>query len=115
MKDSKFLFNKIENGNPSFQSIQLINIENIDFYDKFLNWTKGEFDLHLIDESEPHSLLVYFPNGWFSIKNISKNKPFVNMEIKTDSKTLESGTKIANRIISVFSQLENSIAYKNIK
>ena len=101
MKDSKFLFNKIGNANPSYQAIQLINIENIDFYDKFLNWTKGEFDLHLIDEPEPHSLLVYFPSGHFSIKNISKNKPFAMMEVKIESKTLDCGTKTANQITAV--------------
>lgn len=108
MKDSNFLFNKIGNGNPSYKAIQLINIETIGFYDKFLNWTKGEFDLHLIDELEPHSLLVYFPNGWFSIKNIFKNESFVIMEIKIESKTLDSGTKIANSIISVFNRLDNN-------
>lgn len=103
MVDSNFLFDKIVNGNAnhSYQAIQLMKLDTIAFYDKFLNWIAGEFDLNLMGMTDSQSLLVYFPNGFFSVKNISKNESFIMMEVKIESKTLDCGTKIANQITAV--------------
>lgn len=111
MNNNNFLFYKIVIGNASFsyQATQLIKLDNIYFYDKFLNWIKGEFDLYLMDESNPISLLVYFPSGHFSIKNISKNKPFAMMEVKIKSKTLDCGTKTANQITAVLNLFHKAL------
>ena len=49
--------------NISFESsyynfIKYENIKNIEIYDKFLNWIKGEFDLYQMEEM--NGLIVYF-------------------------------------------------------
>ncbi len=115
MEDSNFLFDKIVNGNAnySYQASQLIKLDTFDFYDKFLNWIKGEFDLYLMNESLSESLLVYFPNGFFSIKNISKTEPFVIVEVKIVSKTLDCGTKTANQITAVLNLFHKALDNQN--
>jgi hypothetical protein len=111
MVDSNFLFDKIVNGNAnhSYQAIQLMKLDTIAFYDKFLNWIKEEFDLYLMNESLSESLLVYFPNGCFSVKNISKTEPFVIVEVKIVSKTLDCGTKTANQITAVINLFHKAL------
>lgn len=115
MGDSNFLFDKIVNGNAnhSYHACQLLKLDTFDFYDKFLNWIKGEFDLYLINESLSESLLVYFPNGYFSIKNISKNESFIMMEVKIESKTLDCGTKIAYQITTVLNLFHKALNNQN--
>lgn len=115
MEDSNFLFDKIVNGsaNHSYQAIQLIKLDTFDFYDKFINWIKGEFDLYLMNESLSESLLVYFPNGCFSVKNISKNESFIMMEVKIESKTLDCGTKIANQITAVLNLFYKALDHQS--
>ncbi len=111
MDNSNFLFDKmvIGNTNPSYQAIQLIKLDTIDFYDKFLNWIEGEFDLYLMNVLHRESLLIYFPNGYFSIKNISKTEDFVIVEVKIESRTLDCGTKIANQITAVLNLFHKAL------
>ena len=46
------------------------NIQNIEVYNQFVNWLKGEFDLYLMEELD--GLKVYYPNGLFSVMLFSK-------------------------------------------
>jgi hypothetical protein len=71
-------------------------IENIEFYDQFLNWLKGEFDLYLMEELD--GLKVYYPNGLFSVTLFSKNKNDLSIEIKIKSKTLKSVNQVSSKI-----------------
>jgi hypothetical protein len=47
-------------------------IENIQFYNQFVNWLSGEFDLCLMEESD--GLKVHYPNGLFSVTLFSKHE-----------------------------------------
>ena len=74
-------------------------------YNTFLNWVSGEFDLYLQDES--NGLYVYFPEGKFHIKNNTDNGDVV-AEINLESKILEKGQVIFNKIMSVYTLLSKT-------
>lgn len=84
-------------------------VKTITFYNQFINWVIGEFDLYQIDESEV--LKIYFSNGWFTIEALNKNENCIKITIKIKSKTLNDGRKIENKINSIFSNLYK--IYKN--
>ncbi|MEP1490197.1 MAG: hypothetical protein ABJK28_17390 [Algibacter sp.] len=79
--------------------------ESKDIFVKFLNWTSGEFTLDLQDDSE--GLIVYFPNGYFSIKEIGSIKNHIEFKIKIKSKCFKKGTKIFNQVISILNHLQH--------
>lgn len=79
-------------------------IENIEFYDQFLNWLIGEFDLYLIEELD--GLSVHYPCGLFTVKLFSKNKNDLSIEIKIKSKTLKIANQISCKIESMQNHLE---------
>ena len=74
-------------------------------YYTFVNWISGEFDLYLQDES--NGLHVYFPEGKFHIKNNTDNGDIV-AEINLESKILENGQLIFNKIMSVYTLLSKN-------
>ena len=78
-------------------------IEDIKFYYQFLNWLKGEFDLYLMEEMD--GLIVYYPNGLFSVKLCLENEINLSIEIKIISKNL----KIANEISCKIESLQNHL------
>jgi hypothetical protein len=80
-------------------------IESIEFFDQFVNWLKGEFDLYLMDDSD--GLKVYYPSGFFSVKLFSKNENKFSVELKVKSKTLKSANQIASKIESVLINLKS--------
>ena len=51
------------------------NIQNIEVYNQFLNWLKGEFDLYLMEELD--GLKVYYPNGLFTVTTTQKIKVWI--------------------------------------
>lgn len=71
-------------------------------YYTFVNWVSGEFDLYLQDEN--NGLHVYFPEGEFHIKNDVDNGNVV-AEINLESKILENGQTIFNKIMTVYNLL----------
>lgn len=79
-------------------------IENIQFYNQFINWLKGEFDLYLTEELE--GLTVYFPNGLFTVKLFSKNEKDLSIEIEIRSKTLKSVNEVSSKIEIVHNGLK---------
>jgi hypothetical protein len=79
-------------------------IENIEFYNQFLNWLRGEFDLHLMEELD--GLKVHYPNGLFSVKLFSKNENDLSIEIKIRSKTLKSANQVSSKIEIIHSHLK---------
>lgn len=79
-------------------------IENIEFYDQFLNWLRGEFDLCLIEEFD--GLKVHYPNGLFSVKLFSKNENDLSIEIKIRSKTLKSAHQVSAQIEIIHGHLK---------
>lgn len=81
---------------PYYNFIKYENIKTIEIYHKFLNWIKGEFDLYQMDELD--GLIVYFPNGSFSITMLSERELDFKIMIKIKSKTLNSGIKVASQI-----------------
>jgi hypothetical protein len=71
-------------------------IEDIEFYDKFLNWVKGEFDLYLMEELD--GLTVHYPSGFFSVKLYLENENDFSIEIKIISKTLKTACQFSAKI-----------------
>ena len=88
---------------PYYNFITYENIKTIEIYDKFLNWIKGEFDLYQMEELD--GLIVYYPNGRFSISNLSERELDFNIMIKIKSKTLDSGLIIESQIKKIYSHL----------
>lgn len=79
-------------------------IENIEFYDQFVNWLKGEFDLYLMEELD--GLTVHYPSGLFSVKLFSKNENDLSIEIEIRSKTLKSAHQVSSKIETIISHLK---------
>lgn len=79
-------------------------IENIEFYDQFLNWLKGEFDLYLMEELD--GLKVHYPSGLFSVTLFSKNENDLSIEIKIKSKTLKSVNQVSSEIETIHDHLK---------
>ncbi|MFH4964773.1 hypothetical protein V8G69_07185 [Gaetbulibacter sp. M235] len=59
---------------------------------------KWEFTLYMQDDHD--GLVVFFPSGWFSIKELFSKNDFVKFSIKTRSKSIAVGNQI-NDIIEV--------------
>jgi hypothetical protein len=81
------------------------SIKDKRLYNKFLNWTSGEFDLYLQDEL--NGLEVFFPQGKFSITTINDSKKAILIEINIKSKDLNVMNTIGNQIISIYHQIES--------
>lgn len=79
-------------------------IENVEFYDQFINWLRGEFDLCLMEELD--GLKVYYPNGLFSVKLFSKDENDLSIEIKIRCKTLKSANEVSSKIETVHRRLK---------
>ena len=79
-------------------------IEDIKFYYQFLNWVKGEFDLYLMEELD--GLIVYYPNGLFSLKLCLEYENNFSIEIKIISKNLKIANEILHKIESVQNHLK---------
>ena len=79
-------------------------IEKIEFYDQFLNWLTGEFDLCLMEELD--GLKVHYPNGLFSVKLFSKNENDLTIEIKIMSKTMKTAHQVSSKIETIHSHLK---------
>ena len=71
----------------------------------FLSWVSGAFDLYLQDEF--NGLHVFFTEGNFHIKNEVENVEVI-VEINLESKALENGQMIFDKIISI-----NNLLLKN--
>jgi hypothetical protein len=68
----------------------------------FLSWVSGAFDLYLQDEF--NGLHVFFTEGNFYIKNEVENVKVI-VEINLESKALENGQMIFDKIMSVYNLL----------
>lgn len=79
-------------------------IENIEFYDQFINWLRGEFDLCLMEELD--GLTVHYPNGLFSVTLFSKNEKDLSIEIEIRSKTLKSVNEVSSKIETIHRRLK---------
>ncbi len=88
---------------PYYNFILTEKIKSKDAYHKLLNWLKGDFDLYQIDELE--GLKVYYPNGWFTIMNLSQSDEIVNMEISVKCKSKNCGLEIVRKIKSTYNHL----------
>jgi hypothetical protein len=89
------------------------NIQNIEVYNQFLNWLKGEFDLYLMEELD--GLKVYYPNGLFSVMLFSKNEKDFSIEIKIRSKTLKTANQMAAKIETIYCHLNKVISNNKFK
>ncbi|MEO9570229.1 MAG: hypothetical protein ABJH82_01850 [Polaribacter sp.] len=78
---------------------------NLNDYNRYLNWICGEFTLYQqynnIDE-----LIIYFPNGWFSINKIESNANDIKFRIEVKSKSSKKGVKILNKINSILTHVK---------
>ncbi|MEY3501824.1 MAG: hypothetical protein RL308_3497 [Bacteroidota bacterium] len=81
------------------------NIQSVEFYDQFLNWLRGEFDLYLMEELD--GLTVHYPSGFFSVKLFSKREKDLSIEIKISSKTLKSANQVSSKIETIYAHLKN--------
>ncbi|RTZ03119.1 hypothetical protein [Flavobacterium sp. GSP6] len=79
-------------------------VEKTEFYDQFINWLKGEFDLYLMEETD--GLRVYYPNGMFTVKLVSKRENDFSIEIKIKSKNLKAANQISKKIETIHSHLK---------
>ena len=86
-------------------------IENIEFYDQFLNWLIGEFDLYLIEEMD--GLRVHYPCALFTVKLFLKNDNDFFIEIKITSKRLESANQVASKIETIHNRLQKVFSKKD--
>lgn len=84
---------------PFHTFISYEKIESMEFYNQFLNWLKGEFDLFLMEELEV--LKVHFPNGCFSVTLITENEMDLSVEVKIKSKTIETANLMAAKIETI--------------
>lgn len=89
------------------------NIQNIEVYNQFINWLKGEFDLYLMEELD--GLKVYYPNGLFSVILFSKNEKNFSIEIKIMSKTLKTANQMAAKIETIYCHLNKVISINKFK
>ncbi|MEE9408924.1 MAG: hypothetical protein V3V28_12715 [Polaribacter sp.] len=90
---------------PYHQLNKKTNFSSSNSYYTFINWVSGEFDLYLQDET--NGLHVFFPEGNFHIKNEIENGKIV-AEINLESRILEKGQYVFDKIMSVYSHLLNS-------
>lgn len=78
------------------------------FYERFVNWVSGEFDLLL--QSERDDLIVYFPNGSFRISNsINEQAEVIKVEVK--GKSRKSCRLIMQKLESIY----NHVGFFQIK
>lgn len=87
--------------NYKWRNKEIIN--NIEVYDKFINWVVGEFDLYCMVESK--ILEVYFPNGMFSISSNYNEYNNYEMEIYIESKSKTACSTIKNKLVKIYSHL----------
>lgn len=108
------LENNIEIFNTELPHVHLKKVEAIKtngIYERLINWVSGEFDLYIKDESD--ILKVYFPNGWFSIRNFKdeNNKEFI--EIKVHGKSKIACEIFNNRILSIYNHVVQFYDFKS--
>lgn len=94
---------------PNKAFIKNETIENIEFFNQFVNWLEGEFDLFLMEESD--GLKVYFPNGFFWVTLFSDNEKYLSIEIKIISTNLKTTNQMALKIDTLYNQLKK--VFKN--
>lgn len=75
------------------------------FFEDFLNWVSGEFDLLL--QEDANGLQVYFPNGSFNIKKVIHIDNSTNLEINVYSKVIRIGESYFNKISSLHQHFTN--------
>ncbi len=75
------------------------SLGNLNTYNRYLNWLSGEFKLYQQDEL--NGLKVYFPNGWFLVKQIKSNKNQIDFIIEVRSKCVKTGSKTYDVITSI--------------
>jgi DNA mismatch repair ATPase MutS len=104
------LKNKLEKNieifNTQVSYFHLKKVETIKtngFYERLINWVTGEFDLYLKNESE--ILKVYFPNGWFSIRNFKDEKNQNLIEIKIEGKSRIACQKMMIQLEHVYNHV----------
>ena len=90
---------------PYHQLNKKTSFNSTNKYHQFINWISGEFDLYLQDES--NGLHVYFPEGKFHIINDFDNGNVI-AEINIESKILENGQLIFNKIMAVYTLLSKN-------
>ncbi|KAA5821847.1 hypothetical protein FPF71_15175 [Algibacter amylolyticus] len=86
-----------------FKHKEVVEINTKATYNKFINWVSGEFDLFIKNESE--FLKVYFPNGWFSIKNFKGENNQEVIEIKVEGKSEKACKEVVKQLNSVFNHV----------
>ena len=88
---------------PFYHFVEYQEIKSFDIYHQFLNWLQGEFVLCQNEQLE--GLKVYYPDGCFTIKILSKNEGIINTEIKVKSKSKKTGLKTYQKIVLVYAHL----------
>jgi hypothetical protein len=83
------------------KKVEIIKIKGI--YERLINWVSGEFDLYLKNESG--ILKVYFPNGWFSIRNFKDENDKELIEIKVEGKSRIACQKIMNQLECIYNHV----------
>ena len=84
-----------------FKKEEIIKTKGL--YERVINWVSGEFDLYLKNESE--ILKVYFPNGWFTIRNIKDENSNEFIEIIVEGKSRIACQNMMNQLESIYSYI----------
>jgi len=100
----------MEKGNKQFEFVKTVEAVDPSIYKLFANWTIGEFDLFLMIETT-NLLKVYFPNGWFSIRNIENGKLGFGLEIQIKGKSKPACQKIIKELDSIYSHVLRFLGY----
>tara|TARA_R110002096_G_scaffold142226_1_gene297394 strand:- start:156 stop:548 length:393 start_codon:yes stop_codon:yes gene_type:complete len=80
-----------------------VTIKTNGIYERLINWVIGEFDLYLKNESE--ILKVYFPNGWFSIRNFKDENNKELIEIKVEGKSRITCQKMMSQLECIYNHV----------
>lgn len=88
---------------PYYKLTRKESMENIDIFNKFINWTSGEFDLCLQEDAP--GLKVYYPNGHFTIQKLTSKKD-LNIEITVYSKSIDSCKRTYFKLECVFNHIK---------
>ena len=78
--------------------------DNLNAYEKFLNWISSEFAL--CQQYDAEDLLVYFPHGFFSIKKQVSQHNNIEYTIEVKSKCSKKGAQIFNKVKSVLTHIK---------
>jgi len=98
--------NKINIKLSRFQIEEIVELKNNVFFERFINWVIGEFDLFLQDE-DSKGLKVYFPTGCFSIYRFENPAIEFGVEMKIEGKSRVVCQGMMNQLMQIYNHISD--------